>query len=354
MDTTPMTQNFRLQRALASLLLVGMMATLAGANQGEQRSAGGAITHSANNGHVFANGVRLQDEIVVVNVRTLCGICDPQSMRSGMTVENYAVYDESGRRRWQRSDLDSLLASDPSVPTIIFVHGNQITTGDAREEGLVLYRRMMQYGATSPQIRLVVFSWPSARVGGLLRDVRVKAARTGPAACQLAWLVDQMPSETPISLVGFSFGARIITGGLHILGGGNLGQHGLSERVNPNRPPMNVVLISAGLHAHWLGEGQYHGLAMTQVNQMFLVNNCRDPAMRYYHLAFRRARPLGLHGPTCLSAAERSKITMRDVSRYVSRHDLYEYLCTPGIPGHILDSAIGLMPAREAQVAFAD
>jgi hypothetical protein len=117
---------------------------------------------------------------------------------------------------------------------------------------------------------------------------------------------------------------------------------------------MNVVLMSAGLHAHWLGEGQYHGLAMTQVNQMFLVNNCRDPAMRYYHLAFRRARPLGLHGPTCLSATERSKITMRDVSRYVSRHDLYAYLCVPGVPGHILDSVMGVAPARESQVAFAN
>jgi hypothetical protein len=117
---------------------------------------------------------------------------------------------------------------------------------------------------------------------------------------------------------------------------------------------MNVVLLPAGVHAHWLGEGQYHGLAMTQVNQMFLVNNRRDPAMRFYHLAFRgRPQALGLRGPTCLSSAERSKITMRDVSRYVSRHDLYQYLCVPGVPGHIWDSATGVVPAGQAQVAIA-
>ncbi len=350
-----MIQDIHTRRALASIICLGLLTTLAGAVHAAPSSAGPAMVHASGDGLVFRNGVRQQDEIVVVNVRTLCGICDPQSMRNGVTVENYAVYDETGRRRWQRWDLDSLLASDPSVPTIIFVHGNQITTSDAREEGLVLYRRMMQYGASGPQIRLVIFSWPSARVGRLLRDVRVKAARTGPAGCQLAWLVDQMPAETPISLVGFSFGARIITGGLHILGGGNLGHLGLSERVNPNRPPMNVVLLPGGLHAHWLGEGQYHGLAMTQVNQMFLVNNCRDPAMRFYHLAFPgRPQALGLRGPTRLSSAGRSKITMRDVSRYVSQHDLYHYLCVPGVPGHIWDYATGVTPASEAQVAFAN
>jgi hypothetical protein len=339
---------------LASIICVGLLTTLAGAVQTAPSPASPVTAHAPNDGLAFVNGVRGQDEIVVVNVRTLCGICDPQSIRNGVTVENYAVDDQAVQRRWQRSDLDSLLAGDPSVPTIIFVHGNQITTNDARQEGLVLYRRIMQYGASGPQIRLVIFSWPSARVGGLLRDVRVKAARTGPAGCQLAWLIDQMPAETPISLVGFSFGARVITGGLHILGGGNLGHHALSERVNPNRPPMNVVLLPAGVHAHWLGEGQYHGLAMTQVNQMFLVNNCRDPAMRYYHLAFKGAQALGLRGPTCLSAAERSKIQMRDVSRYVSRHDLYHYLCAPGVPGHIWDYAIGVTPAGEAQVVFAN
>jgi hypothetical protein len=353
-ECTAMIQDFHFRRTLVSIFCVGLLTTLPGAVQAVPLSTGPEMVHTSDAGIVLHNGVRHEDEIVVVNVRTLCGICDPQSMRQGVTVENYAARDETGRRRWQRWDLDSLLASDPSVPTIIFVHGNQITTSDAREEGLVLYRRMMRYGAGGPRIRLVVFSWPSARVGGLLRDVRVKAARTGPAACQLAWLVDQMPAETPISLVGFSFGARIITGGLHILGGGNLGHIGLSERVNPNRPPMNVVLLPAGVHAHWLGEGQYHGLAMTQVNQMFLVNNRRDPAMRFYHLAFRgRPQALGLRGPTCLSSAERSKITMRDVSRYVSRHDLYQYLCVPGVPGHIWDSATGVVPAGQAQVAIA-
>jgi hypothetical protein len=126
----------------------------------------------------------------------------------------------------------------------------------------------------------------------------------------------------------------------------------LTERVNPQRAAVNVVLMAAALHAHWLGEGQYHGLAMTQVNQMLLLNNCRDPAMRFYHLAFRgRGRPqaMGLRGPTRMSSDQRMKVQMRDLSRYGSRHNLFLYLCAPGVPGQIWDYEVGAAaPAMQA------
>jgi hypothetical protein len=96
--------------------------------------------------------------------------------------------------------------------------------------------------------------------------------------------------------------------------------------------------MAAAVHAHWLGEGQYHGLAMTQVNRMLLVNNCRDQAMRFYHFAFPRGgRPqaLGLRGPTRMSPDQRMKIEMRDVSRYGAQHNLFLYLCAPGVAAQI-------------------
>ena len=83
---------------------------------------------------------------------------------------------------------------------------------------------------------------------------------------------------------------------------------------------------------------------MTQVNQMFLVNNCSDLATRYYHLAFRgpgRPRALGIRGPTCISPEQRSKIHMRDVSRYAgTEHNLFRYLCAPGVSAQIWDYTI--------------
>ena len=58
--------------------------------------------------NVFCNGVRLQDEIVVVNTRLLCGTCDPESLRSGLQFETYAICDDAGLRRWQRNTCGSL------------------------------------------------------------------------------------------------------------------------------------------------------------------------------------------------------------------------------------------------------
>jgi hypothetical protein len=190
----------------------------------------------------------------------------------------------------------------------------------------------------------VIFSWPSSKVSGLLRDVREKAARTGPAGWHLAWLLDQMPAETPVSLVGFSFGARIITGGLHVLAGGSLGGSlVLTERAQPNREPVNAVLMVAASHSYWLADGQHHGRAMTQVNRMLLINNCQDRAMRYYDLLVPgRGGPqaLGLRGPTRISPEHADKIIDRDVSRYVgSSHELTSYLCAPGDAGLIWDYA---------------
>ncbi len=137
--------------------------------------------HADSTGTVLRNGIRLEDEIDVVNTRSICGGGNSDSMRKGLKVENYAICDEAGDRRWKSSDLDSFLASDSSVPTIIFVHGNQITPGDAKSEGLMMYRKIILHGCDAPRIRFVIFSWPSSKVPGLLKDVREKAARTEPS-----------------------------------------------------------------------------------------------------------------------------------------------------------------------------
>jgi hypothetical protein len=297
-------------------------------------------------GNVFCNGIRLQDQIVVINTRNLCGCCDSESFHEGIMVENYALVDETGCRCWQPNDLQSFLTFDPTVPTVIFVHGNQITPGDAKSEGLDVYRHMILHGCDAPPVRFVIFSWPSSQISGLLRDVRVKAARTGPAGYQLAWLIDQLPEETPLSMVGFSFGARIITGGLHVLAGGSLGGCCcLSEHLHPNRPPMSVILMASALHSYWLAPGQYHGLAMTQVSRMCLINNCDDNAMKYYGFiepGLGGPQALGLCGPTCISPDYAQKIVNRDVSCSVgSEHLLMRYICAPGDSGLIWDYTVG-------------
>src|SRR5262245_44892155 len=67
----------------------------------------------ASNSSVMCNGIRLEDEIDVVNTRSICGGGNSDLMRNGLKFETYAVCDDAGARRWQQSDLDSFLSFDP-------------------------------------------------------------------------------------------------------------------------------------------------------------------------------------------------------------------------------------------------
>src|SRR2546423_4611 len=79
-------------------------------------SARAATTKSKGaEGSVFCNGIRLQDEIEVVNTRSICGGGNSELMRTGLKFENYAICDEVGYRRWQRSDLENFLTFDSTV-----------------------------------------------------------------------------------------------------------------------------------------------------------------------------------------------------------------------------------------------
>ena len=88
-----------LRASFAGLLLV-VLASLADVQAQEicQRwRAAIMVADPGDDGRVFCNGVRRQDEIVVVNTRMLGCSCDPESIRTGLVFENYAVTDDTGQ-----------------------------------------------------------------------------------------------------------------------------------------------------------------------------------------------------------------------------------------------------------------
>jgi hypothetical protein len=129
-----MTTHHRVLAALPFFLFLALLASGADAAAQEDSApvAPPLAAEFAPDGRVFCNGVRRQDEILVVNTRTIGCNCDPESLRSGLQFENYAVTDEVGHRHWQSTDLESFLALGSSLPTIIFIHGNQISPSDTR------------------------------------------------------------------------------------------------------------------------------------------------------------------------------------------------------------------------------
>ncbi|MEM9658358.1 MAG: hypothetical protein AAF961_08360 [Planctomycetota bacterium] len=267
-----------------------------------------------------------EDEIILLNTRPLGTRCDPALMAEGVYCETFVS------TRWARLTWDNVLelARIPA-PTVVYVHGNRVARGEDRAAGLSVYRSIRKRVSPSVPIRYVIWSWPSTPVRGLLKDYRVKAARTEPVGWQLAWAVDQLPPETPLSLVGYSYGARVVSGALHLLAGGALGGLQLPAAPDHVRPKVTAAYIAAALDASWLSPGGPHGKSLQQIDRLILVNNRRDPAMRFYHLAAesRRARALGYAGPIGVSASSLrlARVVAVDASETVGRsHALERYL----------------------------
>ena len=163
-------------------------------------------------------GARPQDELWLVSARQCCAVSSGGEPR----LSAQRLDDDS---RWQGADLEALYtpASADQV-VVIYIHGNRVPSSAAAAEGQRVYRLLIGGAESAPPLRFVIWSWPSARVRGHLRDVRAKAQRTDVAGYCLAWVLVHLPEDQPVSLLGYSFGARIATGAAHF---------GAAWRMNP-------------------------------------------------------------------------------------------------------------------------
>ncbi len=147
-----------------------------------------------------------------------------------------------------------------------------------------------------------IWSWPADQIrGGPRKDAQVKAARSDAQSFYLAAWLERLAPEIPVTLIGYSFGARVIGGALHLAEGGTL--LGMKRDVatpSATKRPLRVMLVAAAADSEWLLPGNRHGLAGRQIDQMMVTRNCCDRVLRFYP----RMRPndsssaLGFAGPT--------------------------------------------------------
>jgi hypothetical protein len=110
----------------------------------------------------------------------------------------------------------------------------------------------------------------------------------------LAWLVNQTDPHIPVDFIGYSFGARIVTGALHVLGGGELMGHVLPEPLEKRLAPMDCVLVAPAVNNDWLAIGHAHGQALTVVDKMLSLNNFCDMALKRYAVIDPCSKPVAL------------------------------------------------------------
>ncbi|MCC7085592.1 MAG: hypothetical protein IT427_11370 [Pirellulales bacterium] len=268
---------------------------------------------------------RTEDEIWCVSTRGLgCPDCEP--------TPQFGVWQHDCKAgHWNSSSLKSFLAADvPTKRTVFWIHGNRLDACYVRSQGLSIYHQLTNGVSGELPVRFVIFSWPADPTKGLVEDARRKAARTNADGYYLAWLVNQIDGNVPVSFVGHSFGARIATGALQLLAGGPLMGRVLPEPI-AKRAPMEAVLLAAAVDNTWLAIGWPHGEALAAVDAMLAMNNHCDMALKRYP-KINCTQALGYTGAYGPLGDNGAKLRQIDVCCNIGKsHDWESYFYTPNL-----------------------
>jgi hypothetical protein len=265
----------------------------------------------------------------------------PYCCNGGTAADGLHYWRLGSGDQWTGLDLKAFLAADdPAVPTVFFLHGNRADEADAVRDGWCLYQALLGL-APVQTMRFVIWSWPAEQIAGGLRgaryDAQVKAARSDGQACYLAQVLGRMNPKVSVSLVGYSFGARIVTGAAQLLAGGEVAGQAASP-ANPAAPRtlMRAVLVAAAEDYYWLAPGYQHGLAPGQMDRVLLTINQADPVLRFYPRLYGRGGPGALGYVGAASGTDTTKVEPLNVTCSVGKtHDWDCYLADPWLRGRL-------------------
>ncbi|OYV89770.1 MAG: hypothetical protein B7Z73_06605, partial [Planctomycetia bacterium 21-64-5] len=134
---------------------------------------------------------------------------------------------------------------------------------------------------------------------GAIKDVRLKAARTPQVADCLARWLDATSLPGQLSLLGTSFGARIVMEALELRADARLRTLQTESSVPASHQPLDVVLISAAIDNDWLLPGRKLNRSFEEVDRLLLINNHDDSVLSRYRWLYglrSRAEALGVTG----------------------------------------------------------
>jgi hypothetical protein len=135
------------------------------------------------------------------------------------------------------------------------------------------------------------------------------------------------------------------------LGNGTLAGRQLVERPGDSPRFMRAALCASALDCDWLLPGHYHGQALSQLDDLLLVNNgCDRLLMRYELLYGRRScrEALGYVGlPTRrLPTEEAQKVSQMNAAGYVGKqHQFANYLASATIMARVRSHLLFARPA---------
>lgn len=276
-------------------------------------------------------------DVWTVSTRRLGGICRLPDAPA-LAIERCVDPD---CRRWERSDLASLL-DDPARPLMVFIHGNRYDPGAAKEQGVLLARHCTASCPGGCRPRVVVFSWPSAQQGILLRDGRAKYERAHADGHYLGWFLGQLAPERPVAIVAYSFGALITLEALADLVAAERADGGDLQPWTRRRARTHLVLVAPAVRCDALAPRGPYAETLACFDRLTLVINSRDDALRFFPCLDpgSRADALGFVGMPRRWAGD-SEFTACDAASIVGKnHGLPLYLASPVLTRRIATGAL--------------
>ncbi|MEJ7590212.1 MAG: hypothetical protein WKF77_01550 [Planctomycetaceae bacterium] len=173
----------------------------------------------------------------------------------------------------------------PGVPVCILSHGSFVSWQDVLTESQETWK-WLHHACPDQPIQMIYFSWPSDRpiLSPVIQlDVNRLGRRAGRNGFYMASLVQQIPSECPICLIGHSHGTRVIASALHLLGGGSVDGYFLTQGQFPQHR-LRAVFAASAMDHKWLNPGQRYGRALCPVECVLNLKNSCDAALLIYPL----------------------------------------------------------------------
>jgi hypothetical protein len=272
-----------------------------------------------------------------VSTRRLPGICRLPAA-ADLAVER--CIDPDGGR-WQRSDLADLF-DDPARPLLVFIHGNRYEAGEAKGQGVLLARHCTAGCPGGPRPRVVIFSWPSAQQGMLLKDGRAKYERAYADGHYLAWFLGKVAPERPVAIVAYSFGALITLEALEDLVAAE--RSGRTDILPWTRRSgrTHLVFVAPAVRCDALAPRGPYAETRACFDRLTLVINSRDDALKFFPWIDRdiRSDALGKVGMP-RRWAEGAEFTATDAAGIVGKqHGLPLYLASPTLSRRIATGAL--------------
>jgi hypothetical protein len=208
----------------------------------------------------------------------------------------------------------------PGVPVCIVVHGSFMSSPSVYPESCDTWQ-WLQGGSCGLPFQMIYFSWPSDRPLSALAsiDVAVLGKRASRNGFYLTSLINKLPPECPLCLLGHSHGTRIISSSLHLMAGGEVEGYYHPQPRNSRRR-IRAVFAASAIDHDWLNPGARYERALCVTECLLNLHNHKDPALKIYPLRrIGSSRALG-----CVGFTEKDQRALGEARRRVSNWDVSE------------------------------